>query len=97
MVFVIENDQHYSVARIAAWLMKSLPVAEGDEHHTLIVRHFQRRNGFWGQLRERIFGVLRAFGAKPNQKFLLPFAIFHQPFSLQSLFGVFDKHDIAVE
>ncbi|MDQ3087113.1 MAG: hypothetical protein M3Q78_00775 [Acidobacteriota bacterium] len=34
IVFVIEDDQYYSVARIATWLMKSPSVAEGDEHIT---------------------------------------------------------------
>ena len=44
MFFVIEDDQHYSVARIATLVIKNHPVAEGDEHRALIVRHFQRRD-----------------------------------------------------
>jgi len=32
LVFVIEDDQHYSPARIAGLAVKTPPVAEGDEH-----------------------------------------------------------------
>jgi len=44
MFFVIEDDQQYSVARIATLVIKNHPVAEGDEHRALIVRHFERRD-----------------------------------------------------
>ncbi len=44
MNYVIEDDEQYSVARIATLVTKSRHVAVGDEHIALKVRHLQRRN-----------------------------------------------------
>lgn len=46
MFLVIEDDEQYSVARIATWQRSKIPVAEGDEHHAGVVRRLQRRS-FW--------------------------------------------------
>lgn len=40
---VIEDDEPYSVARIAMWCRKEISVAEGEEQSARVVRCLQRR------------------------------------------------------
>jgi hypothetical protein len=46
LFLVAKGDEHHSVARIATLNSKNRAVSEEDEHNSLCVRHFQRRNVF---------------------------------------------------